>query len=116
MIDSALQEELGSLGLELRSPRVVRGGDVCQALRGELADGRSVFLKTLPGAPEDLFAAEAAGLDWMRHASLYELAGTGDLPPDMRMAWSPGVAMALAALTLGALAWALERRAGRKGS
>lgn len=63
-----------------------------------------------------VLVTEAAGLDWMRHASLYELAGTGDLPPDMRMAWSPGVAMALAALTLGALAWALERRAGRKGS
>ncbi len=66
MIDSALQEELGSLGLEFRSPRVVRGGDVCQALRGELADGRSVFLKTLREAPEDLFAAEADGLDWLR--------------------------------------------------
>ena len=30
---------------------------------------------------------ESAGVDWMRHPSVYELAGAGDLDPDLRVAW-----------------------------
>lgn len=63
-----------------------------------------------------VLVTESAGLDWMRHPSLYELAGTGDLPPDLRVAWTPGSAMALAVAVLGALAWALERRANRSNT
>jgi fructosamine-3-kinase len=51
----------------------VAGGDICSASRLTLDDGHSVFAKTWPeGAdrplPEDFFAAEAAGLRWLREA------------------------------------------------
>ena len=48
----------------------VAGGDVCTASRLTLDDGNSVFAKTWPSgaAPEGFFAAEAAGLAWLREA------------------------------------------------
>lgn len=46
-----------------------------------------------------VWVAEHAGLDWMRHVSVYEKAGAGDLGPHERVAWSgsfwPAVACAL---------------------
>ncbi|MDY7101295.1 MAG: fructosamine kinase family protein [Actinomycetota bacterium] len=55
----------GELGAEAVSARVVSGGDIAAARRVDLADGRTVFVKTLEGAPADFFAAEAAGLAWL---------------------------------------------------
>ncbi|HUJ59876.1 MAG TPA: fructosamine kinase family protein [Kofleriaceae bacterium] len=56
--------------MRIAGERAVAGGDICDAARGELADGRAVFVKrhrrALPGA----FAAEAAGLDWLRAGPL----------------------------------------------
>jgi fructosamine-3-kinase len=46
----------------------VSGGSICVAQRLTLDDGASVFAKTLDGAPEGFFAAEAAGLRWLREA------------------------------------------------
>jgi fructosamine-3-kinase len=51
----------------------VSGGDICTASRLTLDDGNSVFAKTWPeGAaapvPDGFFAAEAAGLRWLRAA------------------------------------------------
>jgi fructosamine-3-kinase len=48
----------------------VSGGDVCVAARLTLDDGASIFAKTWPGGtpPEGFFAAEAAGLRWLRDA------------------------------------------------
>jgi fructosamine-3-kinase len=48
----------------------VAGGNRCTAARLTLDDGTSVFAKTWPSgsAPEGFFAAEAAGLDWLRVA------------------------------------------------
>jgi fructosamine-3-kinase len=43
----------------------VTGGDINQAYRAELADGRSVFVKTNPKPPPDMYAAEAHGLSWL---------------------------------------------------
>lgn len=40
----------------------VAGGDICDAARATLDDGRTVFVKTRRGAPPGFFAAEAAGL------------------------------------------------------
>jgi fructosamine-3-kinase len=40
----------------------VGGGDICRASRLTLADGRTVFAKTRPGAPADFFRTEADGL------------------------------------------------------
>lgn len=48
--------------------RAVRGGDVCEALRLDLADGRAVFVKHRAGAPPGMFGAEAAGLEWLSRA------------------------------------------------
>ncbi len=44
----------------------VGGGDIAAASRARLADGRIVFVKRHDAAPPGLFAAEAAGLDWLR--------------------------------------------------
>lgn len=46
------------------------GGGVCTASRLTLDDGSSLFAKTWPSgpAPDGMFAAEAAGLAWLREA------------------------------------------------
>ncbi|RLP87206.1 aminoglycoside phosphotransferase [Micromonospora sp. BL4] len=51
----------------------VAGGDICAAARLTLDDGHSVFAKSWPEradrpVPEGFFAAEAAGLRWLREA------------------------------------------------
>jgi fructosamine-3-kinase len=46
----------------------VSGGSICAAQRLTLEDGASVFAKSLAGAPDGFFAAEAAGLRWLREA------------------------------------------------
>ena len=48
----------------------VAGGDVCTASRLTLDDGNSVFAKTWPSGdpPDGFFAAEAAGLRWLRES------------------------------------------------
>jgi fructosamine-3-kinase len=48
----------------------VRGGDVAIAYAVDLADGRTVFAKTHPLAPTGFFSTEAAGLRWLRDATL----------------------------------------------
>ncbi|GIJ59719.1 fructosamine kinase family protein [Virgisporangium aurantiacum] len=44
----------------------VSGGSICVAQRLTLDDGASVFAKSLPDPPAGFFAAEAAGLRWLR--------------------------------------------------
>lgn len=46
----------------------VSGGSICCAQRLTLDDGNSVFAKTLADAPDGFFAAEEAGLRWLRAA------------------------------------------------
>ena len=46
----------------------VSGGSICQAERLTLDDGTDVFAKSRPGAPDDFFAIEAAGLRWLAEA------------------------------------------------
>lgn len=48
----------------IRSVRVP-GGNLCTAERLTLDDGTHLFAKSLPGAPDGLFAAEARGLSWL---------------------------------------------------
>jgi len=50
------------LGCTVVDSSRVGGGDICEARRLTLADGRTVFAKTRPGAPPDFFRTEAAGL------------------------------------------------------
>jgi fructosamine-3-kinase len=51
------------LGAAVTAANAVSGGDICQAHRLRLDDGRTAFLKTRPGAPPDFFHTEAAGLE-----------------------------------------------------
>jgi fructosamine-3-kinase len=48
----------------------VHGGDINEAFKATLDDGRVVFLKQHAHAPRGMFAAEAAGLAWLREGPL----------------------------------------------
>jgi fructosamine-3-kinase len=50
------------LGTAVVATTPVAGGDVCNAARVRLSDGRNAFVKTRPHAPADFFTVEAAGL------------------------------------------------------
>ncbi len=56
----------GRLGAEPLEVRAIAGGDINQAFRVELADGRRVFVKHRADAPAGMFPAEGWGLDWLR--------------------------------------------------
>ncbi|MCG8555217.1 MAG: fructosamine kinase family protein [Proteobacteria bacterium] len=58
-----------SLGSPIQGARGICGGDINEAYSIELADGRSLFLKAHPGAPEHMFATEAKGLRWLAEAA-----------------------------------------------
>jgi fructosamine-3-kinase len=57
-----------ALGSEVALVRPLAGGDINQAFELELADGRSVFVKTNAAAPAGFFEAEASGLRWLAEA------------------------------------------------
>jgi fructosamine-3-kinase len=50
--------------------RRVAGGDINDALRAELADGRVVFVKHRMGAPPGFYACEGEGLRWLAEGPL----------------------------------------------
>lgn len=56
------------LGTAVVATTPVAGGDVCNATRVRLSDGRSAFVKTRPHPPADFFAVEAKGLRWLAAA------------------------------------------------
>ena len=59
-----------ALGSEVRHSTTVAGGDINDAAQVRLADGRTVFVKTHDDPPPGMFAAEAAGLDWLKAGPL----------------------------------------------
>lgn len=66
--------------VELSEVSTVAGGDIARSFRGRLGD-REVFAKTLPGAADDFFRAEARGLDRLRIAGgppIPEVIAAGD--------------------------------------
>lgn len=72
----------------------VSGGDVADAYRFELADGRTVFVKTHRSPPPGFFTTEAAGLSWLRDAgavAIPEVLAVSDGddagPPLLALAW-----------------------------
>lgn len=66
---AALRAELErSLGSSVLGSSALSGGDINQAERVELADGRRVFVKHNPSAPPGMFEAEAEGLTWLAEA------------------------------------------------
>jgi fructosamine-3-kinase len=92
----------------------VGGGSVSTASRLTLDDGSSVFTKTWPegsAAPEGFFAAEAAGLDWLRSAGAIGVPETlVALPSMIAMEWiEPGSPSRAAAERFGRELAALHR-------
>jgi fructosamine-3-kinase len=83
----------------------VSGGDVCVAARLTLDDGASIFAKTWPGGtpPEGFFAAEAAGLRWLREAGAVPVPEVlVALPTMLAMEWvDPGPPSPSAAARFG---------------
>lgn len=72
-----------ALGAAVVGLRSVGGGDISEAFRAELADGRLVFVKSHAAPPDSLFAAEADGLG--------RLAATGTVVvPDVLEQSAPG--------------------------
>jgi len=66
-----MQDELAAtLGARVIGVRAVAGGDINDASRVELDDGRVVFVKSHDHAPDGMFAAEVAGLEWLRAGPL----------------------------------------------
>jgi protein-ribulosamine 3-kinase len=55
-----------ALGQRVLAVSRVSGGDINEAFELGLADGQSVFLKTNPHAPLEMFAREARGLEFLR--------------------------------------------------
>jgi fructosamine-3-kinase len=67
---AALERALGSPVVRSNG---LAGGDINQAAQVALADGRELFVKTNPGAPPTMFAAEARGLRWLAEARALRL-------------------------------------------
>jgi fructosamine-3-kinase len=94
----------------------VSGGDICTASRLTLEDGNSVFSKTWPEqaatpVPDGFFAAEAAGLDWLRAAGAAPVPEViVALPQLLALDWiEPGEPNPAAATRLGRDLAALHR-------
>jgi fructosamine-3-kinase len=66
--DGVVKAVQAALGCKVVGWRAVSGGDINQAHRAELSDGRVVFVKSNASAPEGMFAAEARGLAWLAEA------------------------------------------------
>jgi fructosamine-3-kinase len=94
----------------------VSGGDICAAYRLTLDDGNSVFAKSWPEhartpLPDGFFAAEAAGLRWLRAAGAVPVPEViADLPELLVMEWvEPGEPTAESAERFGRELAALHR-------
>jgi fructosamine-3-kinase len=92
----------------------VSGGSVSAASRLTLDDGTSIFTKTWPSgspAPEGFFAAEAAGLEWLRSVGAIGVPEVlVALPTMIAMEWiEPGSPSRAAAVTFGRELAALHR-------
>jgi fructosamine-3-kinase len=106
-VPAELAEAIGSaLGSPVAAGHPVSGGDLNDAWRVELGDGRLAFVKTSVDAPPGGYAAEAAGLRW--------LAETGALPvPEVLAVMDEQAALALEWIDEGRLDAAGEEQLGR---
>ena len=90
--------------IDLRGAQRVAGGDLNDAYRVTLDDGRVAFVKRRDGAPAEEYATEARGLDWLREA--------GALPVPEVIEVAPGH-LALEWIEAGARTAAGEEELGR---
>jgi fructosamine-3-kinase len=75
-----------------RDARAVGGGDINEAFRVTLADGRAAFVKTRADAQQGEYAAEAAGLQWLAQAGALRTPAVLDVADDyLALEWvEPG--------------------------
>ncbi|MDT0342199.1 fructosamine kinase family protein [Streptomyces litchfieldiae] len=84
MNETDLARRVGALtGAATTAAHPVSGGEICASYRVELADGRTVFAKTLADAPADFFAAEAAGLELLRGTGAIAIPRVLAVVPDL---------------------------------
>lgn len=62
-----------ALGAACKKKSSVAGGDINEAYRVSLADGRTVFVKTNDRADPAMFPAEARGLQWLASAEALDV-------------------------------------------
>jgi len=68
-VDARVEASLAAaLGSRVLKARPLTGGDINEAYEAGLADGRAVFVKCNATAPNDMFVAEAHGLEWLAQA------------------------------------------------
>jgi fructosamine-3-kinase len=66
----------------------VPGGSICSAQRLTFDDGGSIFCKSLTDPPAGFFAAEAAGLRWLREAGVVPVPEViAELPDMLALEW-----------------------------
>ncbi|HEV2997757.1 MAG TPA: fructosamine kinase family protein, partial [Solirubrobacteraceae bacterium] len=92
-----------SLPAGARNPRRVGGGDINEAWRVTLADGREAFVKSRPDAVAGEYAAEARGLEWLAEPGALRTPGVLAIAPDhLALEWiEPGALGAAGAEELG---------------
>lgn len=79
-----------ALGAEVAAAARLGGGDVAEAYRVELADGRTIFAKTHRRPPPGFFTTEAAGLRWLRDAhavAVPDVLAVSDEPALLALEW-----------------------------
>jgi len=69
-VTARIEAAAESLGAHTRQATRVRGGDVNEAYRVTLDDGRVVFMKTHPSPPAGMYEAEADGLAFLAEGPL----------------------------------------------
>ncbi len=90
MNDQALRASLAAgLGEDVRALLPVAGGDINEGWRAELAGGRSLFVKSRTDAGAADFAAEEAGLAWLRAggARVPAVVAVGERPAWLALDW-----------------------------
>ena len=71
MMTAAWRDDLeAALGTTITRADPVGGGDINDAFRAQLADGRRVFVKTHRAPPAGMYVAEARGLVWLNEGPL----------------------------------------------
>lgn len=65
-INSSLSQWLEQSGYDVASAHPCSGGSICDSIKLELTNGKTLFAKQLETVPSDLFAAEAEGLKALR--------------------------------------------------
>jgi fructosamine-3-kinase len=88
-LSASFREDLSKgLDASVLSAKTVRGGDIHQAFRVDLDDGRRVFIKTSERTPAGLFEAEAAGLNWLAGFGRDQ---RGDRPGWLALTWADSI-------------------------